>query len=111
VALTALKCGLIVKTSRGACVALGRAGQSLWARPPRALHPPPANVPAVVARGVALVAGEHLEALDASTGELLGEVPLAAPVRLASDPGLHLYGMDAAGVVTCERLETHLSVL
>jgi outer membrane protein assembly factor BamB len=111
VALTGVGTGLLVKTSRGACVALDRTGLTLWARPARALHPPPANAPALVARGVALVAGEHLEALDLKTGELVGEVPLVAPVRLAVDPDLCLFAMDASGVASGARLETHLSVL
>ncbi|HTT71964.1 MAG TPA: PQQ-binding-like beta-propeller repeat protein [Anaeromyxobacteraceae bacterium] len=111
VALTALTRGLLVKTSRGACVALDRAGATLWARTPRTLHPPPANPAALHARGLALVAGEHLEALDADTGELLGEAPLAAPVRLVAGPALELFGMDASGVVIAVRLATHLSLL
>ncbi|HEX9290742.1 MAG TPA: PQQ-binding-like beta-propeller repeat protein [Anaeromyxobacteraceae bacterium] len=110
-ALAPLPSGLLVKTAGGACVALGRCGETLWSHARDAAHPPPANAPAVVARGVALVPGEQVDALDAATGKLLGHARVPAPVRLVADAGLAAWGMDAEGVVTAVRLETHLSVL
>jgi hypothetical protein len=65
----------------------------------------------VVTRGVVLVPGEQVEALEAATGKVLGNASLAAPVRLLADAELNAWGMDAEGVVTAVRLETHLSVL
>ncbi len=103
--------GVLAKSADGSSALLDRAGAVLWSRPGRALHPPPANPPALVARGVALVPGEGVAALDAATGELLGELPLPAPVRLAASPSLDAWSVDAAGVVTAARLETHLSLL
>jgi len=52
-----------------------------------------------------------VDALDAATGKLLGHARVPAPVRLVADAGLAAWGMDAEGVVTAVRLETHLSVL
>jgi outer membrane protein assembly factor BamB len=109
--LAAMGSGLLVKSSQGSCVALDRAGATLWSRKAHALHPPPTNVAPIVARGVILVPGEGLEALDAATGELLGHAPMPAPVRLVADASLHAWGMDAGGVTTAVRLETHLSVI
>ena len=110
-ALSPLPAGVLAKTAQGACVALDRRGDTLWSRTQQAAHPPPGNVPAVVGRGVALVPGERLDVLDATSGRLLGHAPLAAPVRLVADARLDAWGMDAEGLVTAVRLETHLSLL
>jgi hypothetical protein len=65
----------------------------------------------VVARGVALVAGEEVEALEIATGRVLGALRLGTPVRLVADAALHVWALDAEGVVAAARLATHLSVL
>ncbi len=111
VVLTPLRAGVLAKTAHGSCVALDRDGEVLWSHTPKALHQPLANAPPVVARGVALVPGEQVEALDVSTGKALGHARLSAPVRLLADAELNAWGMDAEGVVTAVRLETHLSVV
>ncbi len=110
-ALAPLASGLLAKTPSGACVALGRGGETIWSRLRATPHPPPASVVPVIGRGVALVAGEHVDALDAATGKLLAQLPISAPVRLVADPALNAWGVDVEGVVTAARLETHLSVL
>ena len=111
IVLAALHAGVLAKTAQGACVALDRDGAVRWSHPRVALHPPPANVQPVVVRGVALVPGEQAEALDAASGKPLGQARLTAPVRLLADADLNAWGMDAEGVVTAVRLETHLSVV
>jgi outer membrane protein assembly factor BamB len=111
IVLAALHAGVLAKTAQGACVALERDGSTLWSRPRVALHPPPANVQPVVARGVALVPGELVEVVEEASGKALGHARLTAPVRLLADADLNAWGMDAEGVVTAVRLETHLSVL
>ena len=109
--LVSLHAGVLAKTAQGTCVALDREGSTLWSRLRGALHPPPANASPVVARGLALVPAEQVEVLDAATGRALGHARLTAPVRLLADAHLNAWGMDAEGVVTAVRLETHLSVI
>ncbi|HTP26820.1 MAG TPA: PQQ-binding-like beta-propeller repeat protein [Anaeromyxobacteraceae bacterium] len=111
IVLASVSSGLLAKTPPGACALFDREGGALWLRAPTVAHPPPANAPPLVARGVALVAGEQAEALELATGRLLGELPLPAPVRLAADGELNACGMDAEGIVTSARLEMRLSVL
>ena len=67
--------------------------------------------PAALAGGVVLVAAEHVEALDVVSGRTLGHARLIAPTRLLADEHLNAWGMDAEGVVTAVKLETHLSVV
>ena len=111
VALAPIPGGLLVKTVHGTCVALDRGGEARWARPREAIHPPFVNVAPVVARGIALVAGEEVEALEVATGRVLGGLRLGTPVRLAADAALHVWALDAEGVLAAARLTTHLSVL
>lgn len=111
VTAAALPSGLLAAAGHGACVALDRAGGTRWSRAPADEHPTAAHAAPVVARGVALVAGEQVEALAVDDGEKLGEVPIAAPFRLLADAALRIWGIDAAGVVTAVRLETHLSLV
>jgi outer membrane protein assembly factor BamB len=110
-ALAPLRSGVLATTADGACVALDRAGDPRWSRAPAHPVPPVDCAPPIVARGVALVASEQVDALDVRTGALLGHAPIHAPVRLLSDAALRAWGMDGDGVVTAVRLETHLSVL
>jgi hypothetical protein len=109
-ALAALPWGLLVATPSGACAGLDRAGDVRWSRSPE-VRPAPSAAPPVVARGVALVPAEGVEVLDAATGEGLGHARMPPPFRLVADAALRLWGMDAEGVVTSLRLETHLSVV
>ena len=110
-ALQALRGGLLAKAASGACAAFDRAGAMRWSHPHETAHPPPGNLPPVLARGVALVPSEGVEALDEETGRRLGTVPGLAPARLVCDPALTLHAADAEGLVSCVRLETHLSVV
>jgi hypothetical protein len=64
-----------------------------------------------VARGVALVPSDQVEAIDARTGVLLGRAPLAGVVELLCDESLNAWGIDADGVLAAAHLETHLSVV
>lgn len=110
-AMAALRSGLLAKTADGACVALDRAGGTRWSLGARGTHLPPGNAPPVVARGVALVASEHVDAVDVAAGTVLGRAPLPGAVRLLCDARLQAWAMDGEGVVTAARVETHLSVL
>jgi hypothetical protein len=60
---------------------------------------------------VILVASEGVQALDEETGHRLGHVPGLAPARLLAGADLALQAVDAEGLVTGVRLDTHLSVI
>jgi outer membrane protein assembly factor BamB len=103
---------LVLRDAAGALVALGRDGAVAWSRPaPAGVAPGRAAPPAVIRGTVIAVAGDALHALDARTGELVGAIPAAAPVRLLADASLAVAAMDAEGVATGWRLATHLSVV
>ncbi len=110
-ALARLRSGIAIKSPEGPCALLDRCGSFVWTRARSAAHPPPGNVAPLVARGVVLCSSEHVEALDAATGALLGMVPLVAPVMLLADDALTLYAVDAEGLLTVAGLTTRLSVV
>lgn len=103
---------LVARDPRGAVAALGHDGSVRWARPARGEHPHPAAAPPAVARGtVVLPAGDGIAALDARTGEIVGAIPGASPVRLEVDASVGIAAMDEEGVATGWRVATHLSVV
>jgi hypothetical protein len=110
-ALAALRGGFLAKGSTGACAAFDRAGGTRWTHGHEAPHPPPGNLPPIPVRGVVLVPSEGVEALDEETGRRLGHVPGLAPARLLAGDDLALHALDAEGLVTGVRLDTHLSVV
>ncbi len=110
-ALAGLGSGLAVKSPTGRCALLDRCGAIVWNRAREAAHPPPGNLAPFPARGVLICPSEHVEALDAATGTLLGVAPPVAPVRLLADDELTLYALDAEGLLTVARLSTRLSVV
>lgn len=112
VTLVPLSSGLLVATSSGACAALARDGSVLWSQPARAeADLSRSTATPVVARGVALVGAERLQAFDTGTGQPLGHAPLVWPSRLLADGDLNVWGIDIDGSVIGIRLETHLSLL
>jgi outer membrane protein assembly factor BamB len=102
---------LVARDSRGALLAFGRDGTARWSRPAPAGQPAAGGCPPAIARGMVVVAGDGVAALDARTGELLGAVTGVAPARLAVDASLTVTAMDADGLATGWRLATHLSVV
>ncbi|HEX8908229.1 MAG TPA: PQQ-binding-like beta-propeller repeat protein, partial [Anaeromyxobacteraceae bacterium] len=103
--------GLLVKTAAGTCLALDRGGAALWTRAREAAHLPEVNVPPLVARGVVLVPGEGVEALEVATGRPLGQARLGSPARLVVDGELNVWALDPEGTLAAVRLATHLSVV
>jgi hypothetical protein len=110
-ALASLPSSLLAKTASGTCAAISRDGAVLWTQRRAAPHPPPANLPAVPARGVILVPSEHVDVLDPATGAVIGVARAAAPAHLHVSADLSLVAMDADGLVTAQRLGTHLGVV
>jgi outer membrane protein assembly factor BamB len=103
---------LVVRDAAGALAALGGDGAVAWSRPaPAAAVVPRAAPPAVIRGTVIAAAGDALHAVDARTGDLVGAIPAAAPVRLLADASLAVAALDGDGVATGWRLATHLSVV
>lgn len=103
---------LVVRDAVGALVALDRDGAARWSRPAPKGASPARAAPPVVARGTVVAsAGDVLQALDARTGDLLGTVAAAPPLRLDADAALAIAALDADGLATGWRLATHLSVV
>jgi outer membrane protein assembly factor BamB len=103
---------LVVRDAAGALAALGRDGAIRWSRPaPRDARPARAAPPVVVRATVIAAAGEALQAVDARTGELVGAIPAAAPLRLLADGTLAVAALDREGTAAGWRLATHLSVV
>lgn len=103
---------LVVRDAAGALAALGRDGAVRWSRPAPAAAAPSRAAPPTVARGTVLAAaGDAIHAVDARTGELVGSIPAAPPVRLLADGALAVVALDADGAATGWRLATHLSVV
>jgi len=103
---------LVVRAGSGALVALARDGTSRWSRPASPGHPGSRGPRPAISRGtVVSAAGDGIQALDARTGELVGVIAGAAPVRLAADASLGIVALDADGLAQGWRLATHMSLV
>jgi hypothetical protein len=102
---------LVVRGGDGSCAALSRDGASAWLQPRGPVHPPPPDLPPLVSRGVVLVPGDPVVALDAHLGAVLGQARLPPPARLAVDAELGLLAMDAEGLVAAAALSGRLGVV
>jgi outer membrane protein assembly factor BamB len=110
-ALAAAGSLLVVRGGDGACAGLGRDGSSRWLQPRGPVHPPPPGLAPQVARGVVVVPGDPVVALDAHRGAPLGQARLPPPARLLLDADLGLVAMDADGLVAAARLTGRLGVV
>jgi len=95
----------------GAATLVDGGGQVQWhagaAGEPLAARPPPA-----FARGVVLLPGETVRAVDPRGGQLLAEVAAGAGLcDLKVDGRLNLYLLDDACTLKAYRLATHLAVV
>jgi outer membrane protein assembly factor BamB len=95
----------------GAATLVAGDGQVQWhagaSGEPLATRPPPAY-----ARGVVLLPGETVRAVDPRGGQLLAEVNAGAGLcDLKVDGRLNLYLLDDAGTLKAYRLATHLAVV
>jgi outer membrane protein assembly factor BamB len=103
--------GLLAKAPDGTCASLDREGGTTWIRSCHGRPSPPGNLAPVSTRGVVVVAAEEVELLDASTGALVGRVPVHAPARIAVDGDLCTWSLDADGLLSGARVRGHLSVV
>ena len=80
---------------------MGAAGEQLT----RALQP-------VVSRGVVLVPGERVRAVDLVRGDVLAEVRAGVGLMaLQADARLNLYFLDELGTLSAFRLGSHFTVV
>jgi outer membrane protein assembly factor BamB len=102
---------LVVRGGDGSCAGLTRDGATRWLQPRGPVHPPPPDLAPHVSRGVVVVPGDPVLALDATSGALLGQARLPPPARLLVDADLGLVAMDADGLVAAARLSGRLGVV
>jgi len=102
---------LVLRGGDGAAAALERDGAVRWLAPAGPGLPPPPGLPPCPARGVVVLPGDPVRALDAASGEPLGQARLPPPVRLLVDAALGLTAMDGEGLVVRARLAGRLGVV
>lgn len=102
---------LVVRGGDGSCAGLSRDGAARWLQPRGPLHPPPPDLAPHLARGVVVVPGDPVLALDAASGAPLGQARLPPPARLLVDGDLGLLAMDADGLVAAARLSGRLGIV
>jgi outer membrane protein assembly factor BamB len=110
-ALASMHGALLVKGPDGSCAALDREGRTIWSRSCDGGTAPPGNLRPVPVRGLLVVPAEEVDLLDATTGEVVGRVPIQGPARLSVYGDLATWALDADGQLTAARLRGHLSVV
>ncbi len=95
----------------GHVAAFTSTGDLLWSHAARDLPRSPTVTP-ILKRGILFVAGEHVVALDAKTGQVLGRLPKHADeaTQIAVDEALRVFAANDE-MVTVFELATHLSVV
>lgn len=110
--LAAVKRAVIVTARTGAAAFVDSDGRVVWRVGAPSRDEIACDVPAVVSRGVAIIAGPVVRAVDVKTGEVLAEVksdPGLCDLKVDRSLGLFLLYED--GTLAAYRLSTHLSVL
>jgi len=101
---------VILTGSSGSAVRVRRNGRVAWRLGGAASTV--TTVGPVLERGVLLVPGESLRAVDPRTGRVLAELPGGRGIRaLAVGPGLEVARLDEAGDLTLHRLASHFAVV
>lgn len=110
-ALTAVPHGVIVTSASGAAARVDTAGELAW-RVGAVGEPLARALPARVSRGVVLIPGERVRAVDPRGGQVLGEVRAGAGLlELQTDARLGLYLLDEAGTLSAYQLMSHFTVV
>jgi outer membrane protein assembly factor BamB len=110
-ALSSSTVGILVTSASGEAELLDSDGQTQWRL--GAVGPElPRPLPAIWIRGVALLPGGTLRAVEPKGGRVLSEIELGAPVvDLKVDGQLNLYVLDEDHRLRAYRLATHLAVV
>jgi outer membrane protein assembly factor BamB len=110
-ALTALPRGVLITSASGAAARVGTSGELEW-RVGAVGEPLAKALPARVSRGVVLVPGERVRAVDPKGGQVLAEVNAGAGLTaLQTDARLGLYFLDEAGTLSAYQLMSHFAVV
>ena len=110
-ALAALPRGVIVTAASGAAARVSTSGALEW-RVGAVGEPLARALPAKVSRGVVLIPGEQVRAVEPRGGQVLAEVRAGAGlVGLQVDARLGLYFLDDAGTLTAYQLTSHFTVV
>lgn len=110
--LTAVKRAVVVTSRAGAAAFVDSDGRMVWRVGAPTGEELACAVPSVVGRGIVVVPGPMVRAVDARTGQLLAEVKANPSLcDLQIDRALGLYLLDEDGTLTAYKLSTHLAVM
>jgi outer membrane protein assembly factor BamB len=110
-ALVPLPRGVLVTAASGGAARVDVAGEIAW-RVGAVGEPLVTALPARTSRGVVLIPGEQVRAVDPKGGQVLAEVQAGAGlVALQTDTRLGLYFLDDAGTLSAYRLTSHFTVV
>ncbi|WP_342381692.1 PQQ-like beta-propeller repeat protein [Myxococcus stipitatus] len=110
-ALAPLPRAVVVTSASGAAARVAASGTIDW-RVGAAGEPLIGALPARTARGVTLVPGERVRAVDPRGGQVLAEVRAGVGlVALQADVRLNLFFLDDTGTLSAYRLGTHFTVV
>jgi outer membrane protein assembly factor BamB len=110
-ALAPLPRGVLVTSVSGAAARVNTTGELDW-RVGAVGEPLAGALPARTSRGVVLIPGEQVRAVDPRGGQVLAEVRAGAGlVALQADSRLGLYFLDEAGTLSAYQLMSHFAVV
>lgn len=109
--LARLPGGVLVTSALGAAARLNNAGEVDW-RVGAAGEQLSKSLLPVISRGVVLVPGERVRAVDPTSGDVLAEVRAGAGlVAMQADSQLNLYFLDDLGTLSAYKLVSHFAVV
>lgn len=110
-ALLAVGRDAVVQDERGGAVRLTASGELLWALEPTA-DEAARLVPPVLSRGVLILGGAQLRAVDPVSGRVLAQLRGSRGLlALAADSKLNLVLLEEGGALRCLRLRSHFAVV
>ncbi|ADO72385.1 PQQ-binding-like beta-propeller repeat protein [Stigmatella aurantiaca] len=110
-ALASLPGAVLVTSASGAAARVDTSGELSW-RVGAVGEPLAGALPARTSRGVTLIPGEQVRAVDPKGGQVLGQVRAGAGlVALQVDSRLGLYLLDDSGTLGAYRLVSHFTVV
>ncbi|HYO52754.1 PQQ-binding-like beta-propeller repeat protein [Archangium sp.] len=110
-ALARLPGGVLVTSALGAAARMSDEGEVDW-RVGAAGEQLTKALPPIISRGVVLVPGERVRAVDPDSGNVLAEVRAGAGLMaLQADSHLNLYFLDELGTLSAYQLVSHFAVV
>jgi outer membrane protein assembly factor BamB len=109
--LAKLPGGVLVTSALGAATRMTDEGEPEW-RVGAAGEQLSKALPPIISRGVVMVPGERVRAVDPDTGHVLAEVRAGAGLTaLQADAQLNLYFLDELGTLSAYKLVSHFAVV